>query len=322
MSQQPLVTAIIATYNRAHIVGEAIESILHQTYRNIDLVVVDDGSKDDTAHKLEEYGERIRVIRQKNAGPAAAWNRGIEAARGEIITFLGSDDIWLPTFVERQVAVLEKAGESVPCSLANGWLRFATGKGITSFEYAMLGAECEQGIWTNVPEVLATRFVAFGQMIAIRRKAFERIGLFDENLRYLEDYDLAIRLSLDGPWGFVREPLVVWRQGTVGSLSQEGARERMNLIRILIKIRERTLASLEGKDQFATTRSLLKRILNHNYLELRSVCWSNEQNWFYRTAGKGLNLSVRGRDVYYRRTQRYPRMKFGLLEPAHPKTCV
>src|SRR5271165_4544868 len=107
LSRCPLVSAIIATYNRAYIVHEAIESILAQSYKNIEIIVVDDGSTDDTQEKLRRFGDRIRLLHQPNAGPAAAWNAGIRAARGEIICFLGSDDVWLPTFVECQVSLLE-----------------------------------------------------------------------------------------------------------------------------------------------------------------------------------------------------------------------
>lgn len=113
MTAEPLVSAIIATYNRADIVGEAIESILGQTYKNMEVLVVDDGSTDGTHEALRRFGNRIRVVRQENAGPGAARNRGIEVARGELIAFLDSDDIWMPTKLERQVRLLEKVGPTV-----------------------------------------------------------------------------------------------------------------------------------------------------------------------------------------------------------------
>src|SRR5271156_951931 len=192
METFPLVTAIIATYNRGYIVCEAIESILQQTYGKVELIVVDDGSTDNTQDKLREYGERIRVIYQRNSGPAAAWNSGIQSSRGEIIAFLGSDDIWFPTFVERQVSVLQRCDQSVPCCLANAVLSFRNGKHTTAFDNAPVDPAHEEGIWSNVSDVLTTRFILFGQTVAIRRNALERVR-FDEGLRYLEDYDLALR---------------------------------------------------------------------------------------------------------------------------------
>jgi glycosyltransferase involved in cell wall biosynthesis len=259
MKDLPLVSAIIATYNRAHIVCEAIESILRQSYDNIELIVVDDGSTDNTQDKLREYDDRIRVVHQSNSGPAAAWNAGINASRGEIIAFLGSDDIWLPTFVERQVSVLQRCDESVPCCLANAVLSFRIRKHTTAFHNAPINPVHEEGIWSNVSEVLTTRFILFGQTVAIRRGALERVR-FDESLRYLEDYDLALRLSLQGPWAFIREPLVVWRQGASDSdsLSQAAGRDPVQVNRNLLKIHERFLQEL---NQIDNARSLRKRIV-------------------------------------------------------------
>ena len=177
----PLVSSIIATYNRGYVVCEAIDSILRQTYQNIEIIVVDDGSTDDTQAKLKNYGDRIRVVYQENSGPP---QRGMLefAALTVRSSHSGSDDIWLPTFVERQVfLVLQQAGEEVPCSLSNSWLRFANGRGSTSFQHVLLYPEFEEGIWLNAAEIFATRFVLFGQSVAIRRAALEKAGNFDES---------------------------------------------------------------------------------------------------------------------------------------------
>src|SRR5258707_1636701 len=96
VTARPLVSAIVATYNRADVVSQAIESILGQTYENLEVIIVDDGSTDGTVEVLERFGSRLRILRQQNAGPSAARNRGIAAARGEIISLLDSDDVWLP----------------------------------------------------------------------------------------------------------------------------------------------------------------------------------------------------------------------------------
>ena len=99
----PFVSVIIPTFNRGWILKEAVDSVLGQTYRNFELIVVDDGSTDNTAQILETYQGRITVIRQENAGVSAARNRGIRKASGRLISFLDSDDLWLSGKLERQV---------------------------------------------------------------------------------------------------------------------------------------------------------------------------------------------------------------------------
>ena len=98
-----LVSVIIPTYNRAKTVRNAIDSVLQQTYKNIEIIVIDDGSSDNTAQVLESYRNKVQIIQQENAGPSVARNRGIEIANGDIFCFLDSDDLWLPTKIERQV---------------------------------------------------------------------------------------------------------------------------------------------------------------------------------------------------------------------------
>ena len=108
----PLVTVIMPTYNYGRYVADAIQSIQAQTFGDFEIVVVDDGSTDDTPAVLARLAEpRLRVIRQERAGTASSRNRGLEAARGEFITWLDADDLWKPTFLERHLAVLEAEPE-------------------------------------------------------------------------------------------------------------------------------------------------------------------------------------------------------------------
>ena len=299
------VSAIIATYNRSYIVCEAVESILNQTYKNLDLIVVDDGSTDDTQTKLKQYGDRVRVVCQQNSGPAAAWNRGIQESAGDVIAFLGSDDIWLPTFVERSISVLERAGERVPCCLSNSWLRFASGQGSTSFQHVRLYPHIDEGIWLNPAEIFATRFVLFGQSVAIRRQALEKAGGFDQSLWFLEDYDLALKLSIQGPWGFVREPLVVWRQGTTDSLSQKSLIERVQLKENIVKIRGRVLDNLNGAESVQRLRALLRRELGQDHRELWAARAGQRGQWG-NIAQRAVLFAGRCENFLYRRSPSYP----------------
>ncbi|MCH8118221.1 MAG: glycosyltransferase family 2 protein [Planctomycetes bacterium] len=247
--KNPLVSVIIPTYNRSHVICKAIESVLQQTYQNIELIVVDDGSTDDTPSRLAVYGQRVRVLRQDNSGPSVARNRGVETSHGEILAFLDSDDLWLPTKIEQQVHVLENVDNSVPCCLCNALIRGNPANKPTSFALAPLQAMYDKGIWLNVTSVLSTRCVFFIQAVAIRRSSFEKIGGFDESLWVMEDHDLALRLSLEGPWAYIKEPLVIYNKGAFGSLADQARRDPVQLQQCIKAIHMKILSDNRIKDR-------------------------------------------------------------------------
>jgi len=307
MSNNPLVSVVIPTYNRSSIVGDAIDSALLQTYGNIEVVVVDDGSTDDTLLKVTQYGDRIRVITQDNAGPSAARNRGIAVSRGELIAFLDSDDLWMRTKVERQVSLLLKAGNSVPCCLTNIRMQW-NDREISSFENSWLRPGIEEGIWLNVSDVLATRFVLFNQAVMIRREALDRVGGFDESLRLLEDSDLALRLSFDGPWAFIREPLVIWRE-TAGSCYQEAKGSGLRPQETLIKVLEGNLSKLNDGELQTGVRKRLAVEVKRVRRELRASQMRRVPSWTTATAGRLLQTIEQCGRAVFRRSPLFPKMK-------------
>jgi glycosyltransferase involved in cell wall biosynthesis len=212
-----LVSIIIPTYNRAATIADAVESALSQTYQPIEVIVVDDGSDDDTAAALAGYADRIRLIRQENAGPSAARNRGVAESSGEIVAFLDSDDTWLPEKIRKQVELMQEGGQRMNCCVCNADIRGMDGEPAgTSFGLAGLAPGVARGRWTNPAEVLAGGFLLFNQVVAVRRSAFDAVGGFRPELRLLEDYELALRLAASGEWGILTEPLVLKRNETDG----------------------------------------------------------------------------------------------------------
>jgi len=264
----PLVSVIIPTYNRANIISRTIDNVLDQTYKNIEVIVVDDGSTDDTQAALRGYGSRIRVITQDNAGPAIARNHGSEVARGEIIAFQDSDDAWLPQKIERQVALLQIAGDSIPCCVCNAILQSINRPTITTFQSSLLHPLLEEGLWLNAPQVLLDRFVLFNQTAAIRREAWEKAGGFDVTMRYMEDADLALRLSLMGPFVFIREPLAVYHQGSVGSLAMEALKRKTSLKENVVKTRERVYEAVKTNGHHGKLCAPARRALRRARREL------------------------------------------------------
>jgi glycosyltransferase involved in cell wall biosynthesis len=306
---EPLVTAIIPTYNRAALVCAAIESVRQQSYGNVEIILVDDGSTDDTQVRLKAYGDSVRVIVQDNAGPAAARNRGIEAARGGIVAFLDSDDIWRPTKLERQVRLLQKAGDRIVCCLCNATMVFPDGRKETTFQDSKLAPAFEEGIWQNVAEVLATRFVLFSQAVLIRRKTLEKVGGFDERLRILEDYDLAFRLSLEGPWAYIREPLVDWQQASPGSMTQIAYSDQLRLRECIVQMWQSLWERIE---EGARHQHLRKRVLGELREAgrlLRATQLSQKKGWTNLVLAQMLFRLERYRSAIYRRSPWYPRME-------------
>jgi glycosyltransferase involved in cell wall biosynthesis len=311
MSAEPLVSVIIPTYNRAGVVCETVENILQQTYSNIEIVVVDDGSTDDTQSRLRSYGRRVQLVAQKNTGPAAARNRGIAISKGEIIAFQDSDDTWHPTKIERQVSLLSRAGESVPCCLCNSEVQLHDGRVIHSFDRVIVDPPIQEGIWLNVPEVLATRFILFNQAVAIRREVLERIGGFDESFRILEDVEMQLRLSLEGPWAIIRDPLATRQEKFACSLSNEESQE--TACQYEVRARESILKRITN-ERFDGVRPLMERELRIARRHLLAARLKGKRSFGASALSSGLNLTQRFRDAVYRRTPWYPKMKVAPVE--------
>jgi glycosyltransferase involved in cell wall biosynthesis len=270
--------------------------------------LVDDGSTDDTQAVLKGYGDRIRVIRQQNAGPAIARNRGIAIATGDIIAFLDSDDQWLPTKLERQVRSLEAAGPEVTCSLCNCAVHYANGEKTSTFAIADTIPDCATGIWLNPVEVLLNRFVMFNQAIAIRREVLERVGYFDESLRFGEDYELPFRLALEGPWTIIRDELVIYHEASPGSWAKAALREEVRLRQDLVRIRVRMADSIEAQPSLANLRGLAQRELRREKRELSIAQFGRQKLFGAAAVARTLAIVERLRRAIFRRMPSYPRI--------------
>jgi glycosyltransferase involved in cell wall biosynthesis len=303
-----LVSVIIPTYNRAGTIKRTLESVLNQSWRDLDIIVVDSGSTDGTIEILTAYGDKIRVLCQKKEGPGAARNAGIKAARGEIISFLDSDDEWLPEKTERQVKLLqatESAG--VKCCVCNARMLFPS-QILTSFASADLYPESQEGIWLNPAEVLVTRFLLFNQVVAVRREALEQAGCFlqgnniYENL--LEDYDLALRLSLIGPWAYIADPMVVYHGDTKDSISQ--GTTQLEASRRAHEI----LVNMSNSAKFGPLlpQKLLHRRIRLLTQQIAALRLSVQPSPTAKLSGKLQLLYLRGRQAIYWRLPSTPRM--------------
>jgi glycosyltransferase involved in cell wall biosynthesis len=203
MTDAPLVSVVIPAYNAAWCVERAIDSVLAQGVRELELIVVDDGSTDGTAGALARYGDALRVIGKVNGGLSSARNAGIRAARGRYVAFLDADDRWLGNKLERQLALMEARRELAFCSTA-ARVEGPSGEALGEWR-------CRCGALPALEAIFATNaFVAgSGSAVLVRRDVLERVGGFDERLRSLEDIDMWMRLAAAGGYACIDEPLVV-----------------------------------------------------------------------------------------------------------------
>lgn len=205
MSEQPLVSVVIPSYNAAQYLPETLRSVLGQTYRNLEVIVVDDGSTDSTGTVIQEFvaDSRVRYFQQPNGGAASARNRGVLESRGELVAFLDSDDLWQPEKLEKQVPLfrdpavgivysdrehINEHGERIPCN-----------------PLVPYRGTCLAG------QLLIRNFVPMSSAV-MRRDVFDKAGPFDTTLSRSEDLDFWLRAALHYGFDFVHEPLVLHRK--------------------------------------------------------------------------------------------------------------
>jgi len=231
----PKVSIIIPTYNREKFLTRALNSILIQTFKNFELIVIDDASTDNTEKVLKNFqkkDKRIKYFRNsQNKGPSESRNIGIRMAKGKYIAFLDSDDEWLPQKLEKQLKFIEnKNAKVVTC-----WA-YVNDK-IRKKKYL-----CKVPYYKNpIPKILKENYILSSpSSVILERKVIDKVGFFDSLIRYAEDWDYWIRIIKAGYNFFVvKEPLLkyhLWEGGTPGTLNF--SKKAKDLNRILEKHKE------------------------------------------------------------------------------------
>ena len=229
-SQIPRVSVLLPTYDRAHYIEESVESVLRQSFAGLELIVVDDGSTDDTADRLSRIADpRLRYVRRAHRGVAAALNAGLALARGEYIARNDSDDVWLPDLLATAVAVLD-ANPQVG-------LVYGRGEGIDGGGRRTGGT---RGFPLKFPDDAFRSLLYADYTVAVasvlRRACFERVGAWDESMLLCEDWDLALRIARHYGVRFVDRVLVRIRTHAGNSTALDAPSFERRLVR-----RERVL---------------------------------------------------------------------------------
>lgn len=239
----PLVSVIIPTYNRGQVIRRALHSVLHQTYQNLEVIVVDDGSTDDTGEIVKSFADsRVRYIRHDaKKGAPSARNTGINAARTEFIAFQDSDDEWLCDKLGKQIDAFSKAGSEVGV-VYTGFLRLENN--LPTY-YPSGNADMLSG--NILVPLLHGNFIAMPSVL-IKRECFIKVGLFDENLPRLQDWELFIRIAEHYKFVCINEPLLM---AFYSPISITGDRSRLPIaLKIILN---------KHHDLFSRNRKILMR---------------------------------------------------------------
>jgi len=217
--RSPKVSVIIPAYNRAHLIGLTLQSVRAQAYSDFEIVVIDDGSKDDTGRVVRETAPEARYIWQENVGLPEVLNVCVRAARGEYVSFMGSDDAMLPGALERQARALDQ-NPSVGMVHGAAWL-MDDGGSLTSVARPSFAA----GDYVHDGRQEIRRLLISNHIIAptvmARRRCFDEVGLFKPDLRLYEDWDMWMRILRRWDIAYVDDPITCYRVhlGEAGSVS-------------------------------------------------------------------------------------------------------
>lgn len=215
MHNGPLVSAVIPTFNRTRQTMAAVESVLAQTYPNVEVIVVDDGSRDGSGKVVEEFvnqkasaGHHVTFLSQRNQGASIARNTGIGAAQGKYIGFLDSDDIWLPEKLEWQLKALEELKDESCACVTDAHL--VDGAGLDRGSFESQGKHYRQaiGIEQNATKSLARSFCFWVSSLVVRAETIRQIGGFNPRISFVEDRDIFFRLSLVTSIAYVNRLLI------------------------------------------------------------------------------------------------------------------
>jgi glycosyltransferase involved in cell wall biosynthesis len=233
MANRPAVSIVIATYNRAHLIAETLDSILGQTFQDFEIILVDDGSTDKTREVVAPYAARVQYIVQKNRGPSAARNEGVLKAAADWIAFQDSDDLCAPTHLQTLYGYAKKHSD---CGMV-----FANGAYLGSPEHnrdTIIPKHksrelAERGV--GIEDIFDKSIVRL-QAALISKQAYDAVGGHDESLRISMDLDLAFRLLMKYPVAYIDEVVFLYRkhEGNIGRNEELRLTENIRVIEKLL----------------------------------------------------------------------------------------
>ena len=244
----PKVSVIIPTYNRKKLIVRAIESVLAQTYRDFEIIIIDDGSNDETKNVLIPYQSRIKYLYQENQGISAARNRGIKEAQGVYIAFLDSDDEWVEDKLAIQVDILDK---NPPIGIIHNKLVILNDQG------KKVGTKPANDSGKTFQELIEFGGDLPTSSVLTRSECFQKVGLFDESLPTMEDFEMWIRIARNYEIYEFRHKCLAYSYSHEGQITKDTVKVYYGLVHMDKKIL-RTFPGIH-------TQGILKRLAKNEY---------------------------------------------------------
>jgi glycosyltransferase involved in cell wall biosynthesis len=300
-----MVSVIIPTYNCARYINESIKSVLDQTYKDFEIIVIDDGSADNTKSVLQTYVEsgKIKYIYQGNMGPGAARNRGIQMSGGDYIAFLDADDILLPDSLQKRVRLFEKY-PFLDMVFSDVFIESIEGQGLEQGFLQKKEFLKKFGKMIEIQDnddivfkkdlyihMFKPPFMSLTITIMTKRSAFDRVGMFRTDITSHEDKDMWLRLAENGRVGFVAEPLVIYKNYRSSLTVKDAVRRANNRIKFYNTV----------LDRFANDREMCSSVKKRFAWINFDLCkhYRNEKKYgkFFLHYAKSLYYNPRNRDV-------------------------
>ena len=272
----PLVSVILPTFNRAWTLKDAVDSVLNQDYPYIELIVIDDGSEDNTQELLERYKNRVVILKQENSGVSAARNAGIKNSHGEFIALLDSDDTWDKRKISCQVEFFKRHPEALICQTEEIWIR--KGKRVNP----KVKHKKPSGM---VFEASLELCLVSPSAVMMRRQLFDLKGYFNEEFIVCEDYDLWLRVSATLPVFLIDKPYTIKRGGHTDQLSSFHSQDKFRIRSLLNLIRSDSLTPVQA--------AKAKKVLKKKCTIYGNGCIKrgrNKEGEYYLGVGQALNV--------------------------------
>ncbi|MFB2917415.1 glycosyltransferase family 2 protein [Aerosakkonema funiforme] len=245
----PKVSVVIPAYNAMRYLPATLDSVFNQTYTDFEILIIDDGSKDETVEWVAQITDpRVKLISQQNKGVSEARNAGIANARGEYIALLDADDLWEPTKLEKQVRCLE---DNPAVGLVYTWVKYADEEGNPTEKVQTAYVDGDV-----LKHILQSNILCCSSTPMVRRSCFEDVGVFDSKLSGVADWDMWIRIASRYLFGLIKEPLVRYRQHP-NNMSNNCQAMLLDFRKVI----ERSFASVPSNLQY-----LKNRAYGHAYL--------------------------------------------------------